>query len=324
MRQRSSFSFVSRHSTTLVLTGVLGVMLLVFCLINEDFRSRSNLVSMFTNISFLGITAAALTLVMVSGGLDISVGGTIALTTCVMAYLHNLPIPPHPIALIAIGLGVGAVVGTVNGLLITLLDLNPIITTLGTMSITRGIGYVLTEGRSVLMIEDVTGFIGTGHICGLPVAPILCVAVYVGLSVVLSMSKFGRKVYLVGANEDAAYLSGIPVKSVKFRLYLLSGIAASLGAVVFIGQSGVGMPQNAMGTELEAITAVLIGGTLLSGGSGTVLGTGIGVLIFAVLYNGLTMIGLRSVHISVFQGVLLVVIVGFYEFWKRRAGGTEA
>ena len=324
MRQRSSSSSVYRHSTTLILTGVMGVMLIVFCTISKDFRSQSNILSMLTNISVLGITAAALTLVMVSGGLDISVGGTIALTTCVMACLNNLPIPPHPLALIGIGLGVGAVVGTVNGLLITMLDLNPIITTLGTMSITRGIGYVLTEGRSVLMIEDVTGFIGTGDILGVPVAPILCVTVFAGLSVVLSMTKFGRKVYLVGANEDAAYLSGIPVKSVKFRLYLLSGLTASLAGVVLIGQSGVGMPQHAVGKELEAITAVLIGGTLLSGGSGTVLGTGIGVLIFAVLYNGLTMVGLRSVHINVFQGVLLVVIVGFYEFWKRREGGPQA
>ena len=323
MRQRPSFSFVSRHSTTLILAGVLIVILTGFCLVSEDFRSQYNIVSMLTNVSVLGITAAALTLVMVSGGLDISIGGTIALTTCVMASLHNLPVPPHPVVLVGLGLGVGAIVGTVNGLLITRLNLNPIITTLGTMSITRGLGYVLTEGRSVLMLEGVTGFIGLGDIFGVPFAPILCVIVYAGLSVLLGMSKFGRKVYLVGANEEAAYLSGIPVKSVKFRLYLLSGIAASMAAVVLIGQSGVGMPQHATGTELEAITAVLMGGTLLAGGSGSTLGTGIGVLILAVLYNGLTIVGLRAVHIKVFQGVLLVIIVGLYEFWKRREGGTE-
>jgi ribose/xylose/arabinose/galactoside ABC-type transport system permease subunit len=227
------------------------------------------------------------------------------------------------VVLIGIGLGVGAIVGSVNGLLITRLDLNPIITTLGTMSITRGLGYVLTEGRSVLMLEDITGFIGLDDVLGVPFAPILCVIVYVGLSILLGMSKFGRKVYLVGANEEAAHLSGVPVKSIKFRLYLLSGVSASLAAVVLVGQSGVGMPQHATGMELEAITAVLIGGTLLTGGSGTVLGTGIGVLIFAVLYNGLTTVGLRAVHIKVFQGALLVIIVGLYEFWKRREAGSE-
>jgi ribose transport system permease protein len=237
-----------------------------------------------------------------------------------VAYLFNLTRPVPAWTLIPIALGLGAAIGTFNAVFITRLDLNPIITTLGTMAVTRGLGYVLTKSRSILIMEEVTGFIGRTVIPGIqiPIPLVLLVITYVLLYFLLGRSKFGRKVYCIGANQSAARASGIRVNRVKFALYLVSGITASISGLILTGQTAVGMPQHANGVELDVITAVLLGGTALSGGKGDILGTLAGVLILGVLYNGFTMIGFRFVHIRVFQGILLILIVALYELRDRK------
>jgi ribose transport system permease protein len=307
-------------STTLILFAVLAVMVVVFSILSKDFYSFQNISTMLTNISFSGIVAGTLTLIMITGGLDISIGGNIALTSCLIAYLYNLTPPVPALALVPIALGLGAAIGAFNGFLITRLDLNPIITTLGTMAVTKGLGYVLTKSRSILIMEDVTGFIGRTLIpvIQIPIPLVLFAVIFAVLYWVLSRSKFGRKVYSIGANAAAARVSGIKVNRVKFILYLMSGIAASLSGLILTGQTAVGMPQHANGSELDVITAVLMGGTALAGGRGSILGTLAGVLILGVLYNGFTMIGFRYVHIRVFQGVLLIMIVALYELRGRK------
>lgn len=307
-------------STTWILFIVLLAMVAAFSALSKDFYSFLNLSTMLTNISFSGIVAGTLTLIMITGGLDISIGGNIALTTCLLAYLFNLQPPVPAWSLIPIALALGAAIGAFNGLFITQLDLNPIITTLGTMAVTRGLGYVLTKSRSILIMEDVTGFIGRTLIPGLqiPMPLAFMVVVYAFLYFLLGRSKFGRKVYCIGANQAAARASGIRVNRVKFLLYLLSGIAASFSGLILTGQTAVGMPQHANGVELDVITAVLLGGTALSGGKGDILGTLAGVLILGVLYNGFTMIGFRFVHIRVFQGIILILIVALYEMREKK------
>ncbi len=310
----------ARASTTLILFGVLTVMVVVFSALSRDFYSFQNISTMLTNISFSGIVAGTLTLVMITGGLDISIGGNIALTSCLVAYLFNLKVPVPAWALVPIALALGAAIGAFNGFFITRLDLNPIITTLGTMAVTRGLAYVITKARSILIMEDVTGFIGRTLNPGIriPIPLVLFAIIFAVLFYVLSRSKFGRKVYCIGANQSAARVSGINVQRVKFVLYLMSGIAASLSGLILTGQTAVGMPQHARGMELDVITAVLLGGTALAGGKGSIMGTLAGVLILGVLYNGFTMIGFRYVHISVFQGVLLILIVALYELRDRK------
>lgn len=307
-------------STTLILFAVLVGMVAAFSALSRDFYSFQNISTMLTNISFSGIVAGTLTLVMITGGLDISIGGNIALTSCLVAYLFNLKTPVPGWALVPIALGLGAAIGAFNGLFITRLDLNPIITTLGTMAVTRGLGYVLTKSRSILIMEDVTGFLGRTVIPGImiPIPLVLFVVIFTMLFFLLSRSKFGRKVYCIGANPAAARVSGIKVNRVKFLLYLMSGIAASLSGLILTGQTAVGMPQHANGQELDVITAVLLGGTALAGGKGSILGTLAGVLILGVLYNGFTMIGFRFVHIRIFQGVILILIVALYELRQKK------
>jgi ribose transport system permease protein len=307
-------------STTLILFLVFVAMVAVFSVLSKDFYSFLNLSTMLTNISFSGIVAGTLTMIIITGGLDISIGGNIALTSCLVAYLYNLQKPVPGWALVPIALALGAAIGVFNGVLITQLDLNPIITTLGTMAVTRGLGYVLTKSRSILIMENVTGFIGRTVIPGIqiPIPLVLMVVAYVLLFFLLGKSKFGRKVYCIGANQAAARVSGIRVNRVKFLLYLISGITASISGLILTGQTAVGMPQHANGVELDVITAVLLGGTALSGGKGDILGTLAGVLILGVLYNGFTMIGFRYVHIRVFQGILLIMIVALYEMRDKK------
>ena len=306
-------------SSTAILFIFLVVMVAAFSALSRDFYSIYNITSMLTNIAFSGIVAGTLTLVMIMGGLDISIGGNIAFTSCLVAYLYNLEKGPATGIIILIALLLGATIGSFNGFLITKLDLNPIITTLGTMAITRGMGYVLTKSRSILILENVVGFIGRGTIAKIPFPLLLFILSYVVLTILMGRAKFGRKIYCIGSNQEAAKLSGISIQKIKFLTYLISGIAASLSGLILTGQSAVGMPQHATGVELDVITAVLLGGTSLGGGKGSVLGTLAGVLILGVLYNGFTMIGFRYVHIRVFQGIILILVVSLYEVREKKS-----
>jgi len=305
-------------SSTVILFIILGIMVIVFAILSKDFYSSYNITSMITNLAYTGIVAATLTFVLITGGLDISIGGNIAVTSCAVAALYNFPNPLPVGIILVIGLCIGAIIGSINGILVTSLDLNPIITSLGTMAMATGMAFVISKGRSILMMEDVTGFIGRGQVAGIPTPIIWLAAVYIFLAILLARSKFGRKVYCIGANEEAARLSGIKVKKVKYILYLMSGIAASFSGLILVGQTAVGMPQHGVGSELDVVSAVLLGGTALSGGKGSIMGTLAGALILSVLYNGFTMIGFKWVHIRVFQGILLILIVALYEMRDRK------
>jgi len=295
----------------------LGFLVILFSFTSEHFLSPYNITSLLTNISYSGIAAIVLTLVMISRGLDISIGGVIGLTTVVVSALYSQS-DPLPIWLIlTIGLGVGAVVGLINGWCITVLDMDPIITTLGAMAITRGLAYVISDSQSILMFEETTDFISNGVIFNVPIPILLFMLTALIFSIVLHKSKFGRSIYAIGANEVSASLSGISVNKTKMILYVFTGIAASVSGIILLGQTSVGMPQHGIGAELEVITAVLLGGTALSGGKGTIYGTIAGVLILGVLFNGLTISGVRYVHLQIFQGLLLLVAVATYEIRTR-------
>jgi ribose/xylose/arabinose/galactoside ABC-type transport system permease subunit len=304
-------------STTSSLFIFLGFLIAVFSITSEHFLSPYNITSLLTNISYSGIAAIVLTLIIISRGLDISVGGVIGLTTVVVATLYSQNDPLPTWLILIIGLGTGAIVGFINGWCITTLDMDPIITTLGAMAITRGLAYVISDSQSILMFEDTTDYISNGTIFYIPIPIIIFILTVIIFSVLLHKSKFGRSIYAIGANELSAEFSGIAIKSKKMILYILSGVAASISGIILLGQTSVGMPQHGLGTELEVITAVLLGGAALSGGKGTIYGTVAGVLILGVLFNGLTISGVRYVHLQIFQGILLLVAVATYEIKTR-------
>ena len=228
----------------------LGFLIAVFSITSEHFLSPYNITSLLTNISYSGIAAIVLTLIIISRGLDISIGGVIGLTTVVVATLYSQNDPLPTWLILIIGLSTGAIVGLVNGWCITALDMDPIITTLGAMAITRGLAYVISDSQSILMFEDTTDYISNGTILYIPIPIIIFILTVIIFSVLLHKSKFGRAVYAIGANELSAEFSGIAIKSKKMILYILSGVAASISGIILLGQTSVGMPQHGLGTEL--------------------------------------------------------------------------
>lgn len=306
-------------SDTGILYIVLAVMVLFFSLTSKSFYSTYNIVTMLANLSFTGIIAAVLTIVLISGELDFSIGGNIGLTSCLAAFLIDRGVSGWQVLLICIALGLA--IGVFNGLLVTGVGISSMIATIGTMSIWRGLAFTLTDGRSILAIDPIIDFFGYGTVFKIPFPIFLFVIVFGICYLVMNRSKYGRMVYSVGVNPMAAYLSGINVKKVKFLNFVFCGLAASIGGLILTGLSSVGMPQHGMGLELVIISAIILGGVALGGGKGQILGTLVGILILNVLYNGLTMLNVYYYYVQIAQGGILVLVVATYEIRRKRKIG---
>ncbi len=303
-------------SNTITLVIVLIAMFVFFSLTSAHFLSTYNIVSMISNLSFMGIVAAVLTMVMISGEIDFSIGGNIGLTSVVAAILIGRGIPGWLVLILC--LLMGCAIGVFNGFLVTVVGVNSIIATVGTMSVWRGLAYTFSDGRSVLAVDPVIDFLGRGNIVNIPFPIILFIIVFALCYVVMNQSKWGRKIYAIGVNPMASFLSGINVKQVKFLTFVLCGLAEALGGLILTSLSMVGMPQHGQGLELTIISAILLGGTALGGGKGQILGTLTGILILSVLYNGLTMLDVYYYHVQIAQGAVLVAVVATYEVRQKR------
>lgn len=303
----------SRLNNTATLFIILAVMMGAFSYVGRPFFfSKLNIIPMLNNLSFIGIIAAVLTMVMVSGEIDFSVGGNVGLTACLVALLLEKGLPGWLVVVIA--LAGGLLMGAFNGMLVTVIGVNSIMATIGTMFIWRGIGYTLSNGESMLAINPVIDFIGRGFIFKvIPFPIVLLVIIFVLTYAIMSHSKWGRRIYAIGANPMASYLSGINVKKVKFIGFLLCGMTASLGGLILTSLSAVGMPQHGQGLELVIVSSIILGGTALGGGKGQILGTLAGVLILSILYNFLTIMNVYYFYIQIVQGSVLILVVSTYE-----------
>jgi len=302
-----------RINNTAILFIILTVLFAISSYVGRPFFfSKLNLIPMINNLSFIGIVAAVLTMVMVTGEIDFSIGGNIGLTACLTALLLEKGLPGWLVVVIA--LAAGAAMGAFNGMLVTGVGVNSIIATIGTMFIWRGIGYTLTNGESILAMNPVIDFIGRGFIFKvIPFPIVILVIIFVIAYVVMDHSKWGRKIYAIGSNPLASFLSGINVKKIKFISFLLCGITASLGGLVLTSLTAVGMPQHGQGLELLIISAIILGGTALGGGRGSILGTLAGVFILSVLYNFLTIMNIYYFYMQIVQGTVLILVVSAYE-----------
>ncbi|MGM0365907.1 MAG: ABC transporter permease [Actinomycetota bacterium] len=303
-------------SNTVTLVIVLIAMFVFFSLTSRHFLSTYNIVSMLSNLSFLGIVAAVLTMVMISGEIDFSIGGNIGLTSVVAAILIERGLPGWMVVLVC--LLMGCAIGIFNGFIVTVVGVNSIIATVGTMSVWRGLAYTFSDGQSVMAMNPVIDYLGRGRVFSIPFPIILFIIVFAICYVVMNQSKWGRKIYAIGVNPMASYLSGINVKQVKFLTFVFCGLAASLGGLILTSLTMVGMPQHGEGLELTIISAILLGGTALGGGRGQILGTLTGILILSVLYNGLTMLNVYYYHVQIAQGAVLVAVVATYEVRQKR------
>jgi len=288
---------------------LVGLVLLVVLLsvLTPHFLSVSNLLNVMEQTSINAVIAVGMTFVILSGGIDLSVGSVLALAGVVLASVLRSG-TAIPLALTA-GVAAGAACGALNGLLITRGRLPSFIATLGMMSIARGGALVFTEGRPVSGFEPSFRTISTGRLLGVPAPIVITAAIYVAAHLLLTRTRFGRYVYAIGGNEEATRLSGVAAGFHKTMVYVLCGVTAGLAAVLLTARLNSAQPIAGINYELDAIAATVIGGTSLSGGVGTLQGTLIGALIMGVLRNGLNLLGTSSFFQQIVIGIVIITAV---------------
>jgi ribose/xylose/arabinose/galactoside ABC-type transport system permease subunit len=297
------------------LAGLFGLCLLLWIL-TPHFLTVSNLLNVLEQTSINAVVAVGMTFVILSAGIDLSVGSVLALSGVVMAtLLHQGVAPPYAVAG---GLATGFGFGALNGIAIAWGRLPPFIATLGMMSIARGFALLFTEGRPVSGFEPGFRSLATSRLLGVPAPVVITAAVYLAARVVLSSTRFGRYVYAMGGNEEATRLSGVNVRLHKTLVYGVSGLTSAVAAVLLTARLNSAQPIAGIMYELDAIAAVVIGGTSLAGGEGGVGGTLIGALIMGVLRNGLNLLGVSSFLQQVVIGLVIVFAVLLDTMLKSR------
>lgn len=290
---------------------LIGLLLIVviITIMSPNFLTVNNLLNVLRQVSINALIAFGMTFVILTGGIDLSVGSILALTGAVTAGLMAGGM--DPVLAMFLGLLLGAVLGAINGLIIAKGKVAPFIATLATMTIYRGLTLVYTEGRPISGLGDSQAFqlLGKGYFFGIPV-PVITMAITFGvLYFILKKTTFGRRVYAVGGNEEASRLSGISVDRIKIYVYSLTGALAALAALILTSRLNSAQPTAGNMFELDAIAAVVLGGTSLTGGRGWIVGTLIGALIIGVLNNGLNLIGVSSFFQQVVKGAVILVAV---------------
>ncbi len=280
-----------------------------FALASPYFLTTSNQLIIGANASWVGIMALTQTAAIVSGGFDLSVGALMALTGSMVAEFVGFGFNIWVAALLAIVV-TGSAAGLVNGVLIARFGINPLIATLGTLSVMQGLAFSLSQGLAVVLPDQGFGVIGRGYMGPIPVSLVIFAVCVVIAVYVFRRTTFGRYLYAIGGNRQAAELAGIPVRRVQMAVYLISGVSAAIAGVIVASLIGAAAPQTGLTSNLTVITAVILGGTSLAGGRGGPLGSVLGVLILATLSNGLALMTVSSYLQLVAQGLALIIAVG--------------
>lgn len=287
------------------------ILLMVFVtVLNHSFISPDNLLNLLRQLTVNGFIAFGITFVILTGGIDLSVGSILALTSVIFVGLFTQMGVPVFLALV-IAILLGAILGFINGVFITKGKLAPFIVTLATMTIYRGLTLVYTDGRPIAGDRDsyLFEFLGRGLILKIPFQVILFFIMFIILSIVLRKTAFGRKVYAVGGNEKASFIAGIKTDKVKIAIYTISGVMASIAGLILTSRLNSAGPQAGTSYEMDAIAAVVLGGTSMTGGKGSLTGTLIGVLILGVLNNGLNLLGVSSFYQQIVKGIVILLAV---------------
>ena len=293
------------------LLAALVALIGVFAAASPYFFSLRNFTNILLSVSVIGTMAAVTTLALVSRTLDLSMGSIVGLAGVIVA--SGVLRWPWPLAALAAVLA-GGVCGAFNGAVSIKLRISPLIMTIGTLSIFRGLTYVVTQGETVAVTDEGLMDLGSGRVFGVPWSVLIVLAVFVVCHLVAAYTRVGRTIYAVGSNPRASRLSGIPLERYRFWVFVASGCAAGLAGVLLTGQAATAVPVAGIGYELLAITAVLLGSTSLHGGQGSIGGTLVGVLIIGVLNNGMTLLGVGSYYQTIANGVLLLAAVALDRF----------
>ncbi|HHU52539.1 MAG TPA: ABC transporter permease [Clostridiaceae bacterium] len=300
----------------LFLVYILLVILLSF--LSKYFFQLSNFANIGISISVYGIAALGVTMIILSGGLDMSVAGNMALSNVIsVLLLTKTDLSPYLIMIVCVL--VGLIVGIINGFLVTAFDLHPTIVTLGTAGITRGTAFVICGGMSMMHDSKEIKFLGSGKILGIPVSLLFFVVLLIIMFLVLKYTTFGRSVYAIGGNRRASRLAGISVKKTQMLIFSISGMLAGIAALILTGTTGGGGGNAATGWESDIISAVLLGGTSIAGGKGTVFGTALGILFIGTLNNGMSLLGTNSYVQMILRGLVLIIAVVIDSVRNRKA-----
>ncbi|MDN6900123.1 ribose ABC transporter permease [Oenococcus sicerae] len=291
--------------------GALIVLVLIVTILNPGFLNINNIFNLLRQVSINAIIAFAMTFVILTGGIDLSVGSILAFSTAITAQLIVGGVPTI-IAVIA-GILLGGVSGAINGLIITKGGAAPFIVTLATMTIFRGATYVFTNGSPITGAKITNNYsfqvLGRGYVLGIPVPVLIMFAAFVVLYILLHRMSFGRKTYAIGGNAKAAFVSGIKTDKVLIWIYTISGAAAALAGMILTSRLSSAQPDAGTGYEMDAIASVVLGGTSLAGGKGRIVGTFVGALIIGVLNNGMNLLGISSFYQQIVKGIVILIAV---------------
>lgn len=299
------------------LVWVLAGLCIVAALLSPAFLNPINLTNVMRQVALFGVVSVGMTFVILSKGIDLSVGSILGVCAVTCALLFGMGLPVSVVMLLTLLAGV--VMGAANGLGVAIGGVPPFIMTLGMMVMGRGLALTLADGQPISLGQRTRDFmwLGRGDFFGLPV-PVWVFLIVAAVAIfVLRYTAYGRQIYAVGSNVEAARLSGINVKMVTFSVYVISGFLASLTALIFVSRLTVGEPTAGEGIELEAIAIAVIGGTSLFGGEGGVIGTIIGAAILAVLANIMNLVGVSPFTQQIVKGAIIVIAV-LYEMWSKR------
>jgi len=311
--------FLVNSSKNYAIIYVVAMLFIVLSFASKSFLSGENALNILRQSAITAILGAAEFFVIISGMIDLSIASTLALSGVIYAMIIKAGgLIMMPAAILAVII-IGAVVGIINGLIVSKFGIPPFITSLGTMLIVRGVVFLITSSYPIIGMPDWFKVIGLGNVLGvIPVPMLIVVAVYLFVIIVSEKKLMGRFFYAIGGNEEAAYLSGIKVARYKTYAYMLCGILAALAGIVMASRLNSGQPNAAQGYEFEGIIAVVIGGVSFAGGKGKALGVLFGAIFIATLMNGMTILSVDSYLQQVIKGVVFIVAIGLDVYRNRK------
>jgi len=322
--ERDTSALRERLSGAVSQLAAAGALIVVFVFLSfasSDFLSADNLFNIGSQTAVVAVIAIGMTLVIITAGIDLSVGSVAALSGVMgVTLMVNFGLPV-PLGILG-GILVGAIAGLVNGLLVAFAGLNPFIATLGMLSVARGLTYISTGAAAVFGAPDSFRLLGQGVLGPIPIPIVVIVVVAIAGYVVLARTRLGRYAYAMGSNLEAARLSGIPIKRYLTTVYVIAGALAGLGGMIAASRVNSGQPNYGLGLELDVIAAAVIGGASLFGGQGTVVGTLIGAFLIALIRNGAVLLNVDIFYQSVIIGVVIWIAV-FWDQYRRRLAASE-
>lgn len=291
------------YLTKLLLACIALIVLLSF--LSPFFFTLTNFSDILLGTAVIGIISFGMTMVLISDGIDLSVGSVVAFSSVILCVSINAGLG-LPLALLLTFIGAISV-GIVNGFFIAVMNINPFIITLGTMSVIRGVAYIVIGGRALPFEQPIVRYIGSGTFLNIPIPIYFMITVLIVLWFILKYTQFGRNIYAIGNNEETARLSGINIIKTKMLVFCIMGFLSGIAGFLLASQTYAGIPAAGQGYELDALTAVILGGTSLKGGEGRLSGTVLGTIIVALVLNGQNMMGIPYFYQLVSKGVIILI-----------------